>query len=93
MEHNEVNPVESLISSIKSIEISVNSKIPEMDHAIQALTTIITELEARITQQESIIAVLLSESSVYRKLKTSSSDDSLNTPPLAERRTRGKLQF
>ena len=84
---NENQSMSSLMSCLEVIESSLSEKLPEMDHAIQALTTIVTEIDSRLSNQESILAMLLSERSSSNGSVNGSNSSSENGKP------RGKVIF
>ena len=93
MSNNEThNALDILMSSLKHVEDSLNVKLPEMEHAIQALTSIMTDLDARVNSQESLIGLLLSESPAYQKYLKSQDNDN-NSSPINGNKTRGKIVF
>lgn len=84
---NENQSMSSLMSCLEVIESSLSEKLPEMDHAIQALTTIVTEIDSRLNNQESILAMLLSKCSSSNEGASSSNSSLENGKP------RGKVIF
>jgi hypothetical protein len=96
---NEANEMLNvLMSSLKTVEEALNTKLPDMDHAINALTSIMTEMEARLTQQDSILSMLLAESPSYNELLKKENPEHASsaanpTSPSNESKKRGQIIF
>lgn len=88
--------VEKIMESLSVVESVLSNRIPDLERAVVALTSVVGELENKIAHQDSLIALLIAESPTYKKYLEDANDSNAETEaikptPKAGSKSRGKI--